>query len=341
VADTRLPFTRVIKGRYWRFRHKATGDRALPGQPGEEAFHSAYAELIAEAERVGRPRIVDRASFEWLIARYLASEEFAALADPTQRDYERTCELLKAELGEEPYRLATRAMIKTVRDDHAATPRKAHKIKQMASRLYSWADENELVPEGFNPAKGIRRLKRKGGEREIAVWSDAEIAMFLAAAPDFLRAPILIALYTGQRREDIARMTWNQFQGDIVRVRQSKTSALLDIACHPVLRMHLEELKKKRAGLIVCTTADGIAFTGQGLSEAIRRVVNKIPEMPRNRSLHGLRYAAGSRMDEAGCTVSEIEAVLGHRTFRMALKYASQRLRAKAAIGKLEQGNAS
>jgi len=41
-------------------------------------------------------------------------------------------------------------------------------------------------------------------------------------------------------------------------------------------------------------------------------------------------------MEEAGCGVAEIEAVLGHRTFRMALKYASQRLRAKAAIAKVE-----
>jgi hypothetical protein len=35
----------------------------------------------------------------------------------------------------------------------------------MASRLYSWADEGELVPEGFNPAAGVKRLKRKGGEQ--------------------------------------------------------------------------------------------------------------------------------------------------------------------------------
>ena len=52
--------------------------------------------------------------------------------------------------------------------------------------------------------------------------------------------------------------------------------------------------------------------------------------------MHGLRYAAGSKMEEAGCTVAEIESVLGHQTFKMALKYASQRLRAKAAIEKME-----
>jgi len=228
-------------------------------------------------------------------------------------------------------------MIKAVRDDHAATPRKAHKIKQMVSRLYSWADENDLVPEGFNPAGGIKKLKRKGGDREYVVWSDQEIAWFMAAAPEHVRTPALIALYTGQRREDVARMVWTQFQGDIVRVRQQKTTALLDIPCHPILKAHLEGLK--RSGVVICTVADGSAYTPNGLSQAIRRVVEKIPEMPNNRNIHGLRYAAGSTMDEAGCTVSEIESVLGHRTFKMALKYASQRLRAKTAIGKMAGGN--
>lgn len=345
MPETRLPFTYVVKGRYWRFRHRLTGNVPLPGRPGEPGFHEAYAAQMRLVEQRSQNKGPDKSSLAWLAERYEQSEEFASLADATQDDYLKTIKILKrpaAEggLGDQPYRYITRAMVKAVRDDHAATTRKAHKIKQMVSRLYSWADENELVPEGFNPAFKIKRLKRKGGEREIVVWSDAEIGWFLAAAPDHVRTPFLIALYTGQRRADVASMRWNQFQGDIVRVRQSKTTALLDIACHPVLRAHLEQRKERLLRetvrpITICTTAEGDAYTANGLSQAIRRVVEKVDDMPRNRSMHGLRYAAGSRMDEAGCTVSEIESVLGHRTFKMALKYASQRLRAKAAIGKL------
>lgn len=129
-------------------------------------------------------------------------------------------------------------------------------------------------------------------------------------------------------------MTWQQFQGDVIRVRQSKTTALLDIACHAALRRHLDKLPRK--GVVICTTAEGKAFTPNGLSGAVRRRVEALPDMPNNRSMHGLRYAAGSRMEEAGCTVAEIESVLGHQTFKMALKYASQRLRAAAAMAKME-----
>ena len=342
MAATELRYTYIAKGRYWRFRHKLTGDVALPNkrgvhwseQPQQPEFMTRYAELLAAVDRRDKVAPVSRASFAWLVGEYRRSAEFRELADATQLDYSRTLNLIVEELGEVRYAVATRNILKAVRDGHADTVRKAHKIKQMLSRLYSWADENDHVPAGFNPAKSIKRLKRKGGDREIVVWSDAEVDIFLATAPAHIVTPVLVALYTGQRREDVAKMTWQQFQGDVIRVRQSKTTALLDIACHSVMRRHLETLP--RTAVVICASADGAAYTAQGLSEALRRAVRKTAGLPNNRSMHGLRYAAGSRMEEAGCTVAEIESVLGHQTFKMALKYASQRLRAKAAMAKME-----
>ena len=344
MAATELRYTYIAKGRYWRFRHKSVGDIALPHvrglhyslQPQQAEFMRRYAELVEVVERRGAIKPPSRKSFAWLIGQYRASAEFKALADSTQLDYDRTLTLLADELGEVQFALATRAILKTVRDDHQATSRKAHKIKQMLSRLYSWADEQDLVPEGFNPAAGIKRLKRKGGDKEIIVWSEEEVDLFLATCPAHVLTAVLVALYTGQRREDVVRMTWTQFQGDIVRVRQSKTTTLLDIACHPALRRHLDAIRGIRKAGPICTTAEGKPYTANGLSQALRRAVGLTPGMPPNRSMHGLRYAAGSRMEEAGCTVAEIESVLGHQTFKMALKYASQRLRAKAAMAKME-----
>jgi integrase len=355
MAQTELRYTYLAKRRYWRFRHRLTGDVALPHvhelhpteQPHQPAFMARYAELLDVAERRAKALKPSAETFAWLIDRYRRSPEFLGLADATQDDYARTLALLRKPLdeggvGDVRFALATRAMLKAVRDDHRATVRKAHKVKQMLSRLYSWADEQELVPAGFNPAKGIKRLKRKGGEREIVVWSDAEVDLFLyARCGEAIATAVLIALYTGQRRADVQRMIWQQFQGDAIRVRQSKTTALLDIACHPVLRAHLEALRAARPDAkptdLICLTGEGRRYTPNGLSEALRRAVARTPGLPHNRSLHGLRYAAGSRMEEAGCTVGEIESVLGHQTFKMALKYATQRLRAKAALAKVEE----
>jgi integrase len=159
--------------------------------------------------------------------------------------------------------------------------------------------------------------------------------LFLAHCPEFLKTPILLALYTGQRREDVVRMLWSDFQGAFIRVRQSKTGEPLDIACHSDLRKHLGAAKTRFGGHIA-RTASGRPFTANSLSQAVRRVVNAIEGMPRDRSLHGLRYAAAARMDAAGCSVTETVAVMGHRTYQMAIKYMAQRRATEAARARQE-----
>lgn len=121
-----------------------------------------------------------------------------------------------------------------------------------------------------------------------------------------------------------------------MRVRQSKTGTLLDIACHPVLRAHLDLLPRRSIQIV--TNEKGKPMSAGAVAGAISREVARIPDMPKARSAHGLRYAAASRMEEGGASVAEIESVLGHRTFAMALKYATQRLRAKAGVAAMGRG---
>lgn len=345
MAATELKYTYLAKGKYWRFRHPITGDCKLPGQPGEKEFNRKYEELCAKVE--ARPEPASKDSWSWLIKRYRKSGEFRSLADSTQLDYGKTLDLIDEYLGAQPFRLTTRAMIKVVRDKFADQARKAHKIKQMTSRLYSWADEEELVPEGFNPAAKLKRIKRKGGSREYVCWSAYEFDMFFPRAIRSMKTAVMLARYTGQRAEDIVTMTWADFQGDMIRVRQSKTRTPLDIPCHSALRSYLDGLRRdldreKGRSILILTSGAGAPYNANSLSSAIGREVRKVAkdtEFPIERSIHGLRYMAGSDMDEAGCTVAEIESILGHQTFKMALKYASQRLRARAATAKREAKN--
>ncbi|WP_267380538.1 MULTISPECIES: tyrosine-type recombinase/integrase [unclassified Sphingomonas] len=328
-----LKYTYRVKGTYWRFR-RAELDVALPGSPGDAQFHARYAELLALAN--AKPKAApSRTSWAWLVGQYLTSAEFRALASETRDDYERTCDLIVVELGDQPFALTTRRMIKAVRDAYSDTPRKADKIRQMTSRLYSWADESELVPEGFNPVKGLKKLKHK--VNPYVPWSDEEIELFLDKAPAHALTPVLLALYTGQRASDVVAMTWNDYKGSTIRVRQDKTDEFLDIYCHPRLRDHLDRLKAtggKRAVVMSLSAADK-PYNGGSLSQALSRAIEAIEEMP-HRTMHGLRYAAAARLEEAGCTIAEISAVLGHRTYQMAMKYIEQRKAAKRAGEKLE-----
>ncbi|MEO9132777.1 MAG: tyrosine-type recombinase/integrase [Sphingomonas sp.] len=147
---------------------------------------------------------------------------------------------------------------------------------------------------------------------------------------------MMIALYTGQRASDVIAATWTQFKGSTIRVRQEKTGAMLDIPCHPKLRAHLEEVRgRDRKGVVMATSIEHRAYSGSGLSQSISRAIKMIDGMP-HRTMHGLRYAAAARLEEAGCTVSEIASILGHRTYQMAMKYIEQRKSAQRAIQKLE-----
>lgn len=340
MARTEIRYTYIAKGKYWRFRHKLIGDIPLPGQPGAAAFHERYAELTAMVARQKSIASPPRTSWRWLIKRYRESAEFRALADPTQLDYGRTLDILDAELGTEPFALTTTNMIRAVRDEHADQARKAHKIKQVASLLYTWADDHQHAPAGFNPAKALRRLKKKGGTKEYVCWSDPEFDLFMSKAIAPMRTAAMLARYTGQRAEDLARMVWSDYQGDMIRVRQNKTGTPLMIACPAPLQQYLSEMKRGRSGVVMLTSAAGAPYNANSLSSAMGREVRKIDGMPIDRSIHGLRYMSGADLEEAGCTVGQITAVLGHHAYQMAMKYATQRLRSREAAAKRDRNEA-
>lgn len=315
---------------YWRFRHPNYGESKLPGTPGDKAFHQRYVELLTAAERADPAPAPN--SFEWLVNRYLASAEYKALRPSTQGDYSDTCDLLKSidALKSLPYRLIDRTVIKTIRDSYADTPRKAHKIKQVVSRLYGWADEEGLVADGYNPAKGIKRLKVR--PKPIEPWLDDEIARYLSEATEFEALPVMIGLYTGQRREDVAEMRWNQWQGDTIRCRQSKTGALIDIPCHHKLRTFLERVERK--AVTICYTSTGRATNAGRLSGIVNRRLTRAGI--KDRSFHGLRYSFAALLEEAGGTVEEGMSILGHHAWQMSVKYMVQRKRSKRAMEKME-----
>jgi integrase len=315
-----LPYTYVIrtKGKeYWRFRRGQLHTK-LPGGPGDDAFHARYADLLRLSQ--SKPTLAPAdGSIRSLTKAYRRSAEFGLLRPSTRLDYERTLDLIDAELGDEPYRFITTKMVKQVRDELAVTPRKAHKFKQMVSRLYTWAAEDSRVKEGTNPAAKFAKLKAR--QRTIVPWSDEEIALFLSEAPAHLRLAVTLLLYTGQRVEDVASMEWMQYQTAYIRVRQSKTDEPLEVAVHPKLRALLDPVKIRKGR--ICKSAAGRPYTANALRKAISDQCAMIDGMP-PRSPHGLRYAAAGMLEEAGCTIGEITSIIGHRTYQMAMKYASE-----------------
>ena len=57
----------------------------------------------------------------------------------------------------------------------------------------------------------------------------------------------LLLQYTAQRPSDVLAMTWPQYSGTAIRLRQEKTKALLDVPTHPALSEYLDGLPRVAA----------------------------------------------------------------------------------------------
>jgi integrase len=174
---------------------------------------------------------------------------------------------------------------------------------------------------------------------EYRSWTDDELAAFEAKWPLGTRERLAyaLALYTGQRKGDLLRMTWGHVEGDWIRVAQQKTGKRLRVPMHPELKAVLAA----RAGAISSAPLLPLKSRhfGTVMKAAIAAAIDDDACV-----LHGLRKAATRRLAEAGCTAHEIMSITGHATLAMVQKYAkdaNQTRLARAAMTKLEDdGNA-
>jgi integrase len=103
--------------------------------------------------------------------------------------------------------------------------------------LQAWARCSEPVCE-----RGGRLYR---GSRTDKIWTDDDEAAFMKTAPKHLHLPLLLALWTGQRQGDLLRLTWSAYDGETIRLRQSKTGARVSIPVGTPLKDRPHELEPK------------------------------------------------------------------------------------------------
>lgn len=286
-----------------------------------------YARGRAEPERQ------DTGSIAALLTAYRGSPEWAAKAHQTRAVYNaylRPWEddrLSRAQVAGIKRRdiLTIRDAIASARGNGAATG-----FAKITAALFGFALDRGWIE--YSPAARIKSLP--GGH--LADWGEAAIATALARLPEPYRRVVALAVYTGQRRGDLVAMTWGQYDGHTIRLRQGKTGALMALPVHPNLKTELDCWKRERASVAILTAPRGQPWTAQHLSREMKRELEAIGL--RGINVHGLRKAAARRLAEAGCSAHEIAAVTGHRTLAMVQLYtaaADQERLAGAAVVRL------
>jgi integrase len=272
-----------------------------------------------------------------LVKAYQRSPEWAALAPASRsfyaiyiRDIEgmgavRATDLKRREI------LEVRDAIRAARG-----PAAAQAFIRTISTLFSWGVEREWVEH--NPASSIKALP--GGH--LRAWTRDEAARAIELLPEYLRRVVILALYTGQRRGDLAVLPWSAFDGETIRLKQQKTGVRLAIPAHPTLKAHLKTWREGATSPVILTNHAGLPWNPKMITQHMARALAVIG-LPRDINVHGLRKLAAANLADFGCSVHEIAAITGHKTLAMVQFYtqsADQERLAVAAIHRLQtRGN--
>lgn len=324
------------------FRAPGGNRTPLPLPVGSPEFMDAYNDALAshpKRERkmtsvaLHKPR-----SLAALITEYRKSARYQSIKASTKGAYNGPLQWLADRYGEQSITDLTRGDVIRIQGRKASDGNAASNTVLKVLRILV----AHAIDLGWRQTDPTLRIK-KMPEGEHSAWTDDEHAQFEARWPVGTpeRLGYALALYTGQRRGDVAGMTWADVDPirRAVRVVQEKTGTKLAIPLHRDLWATLEAYPRDKVALMA--TSRGGRYTtesfGNLMADAIRAA-----KLPRHCKLHGLRKSAGVRLAEVGCSTKEIMAVLGHRTMSQAAHYTKQAEQvklARSAMDRLEKGS--
>jgi integrase len=324
---------RLANGERVTYYYAWRGGPRLVGEPGTSEFLLSY-----EAALRNR-RTPDPSRFRSIIAGYRASAEFAKLRDRSAEDYSRHLAKIEAAFGDLPMAAlddprVTRDLLDW-RDKVAQSSLcQADNGWKVLMRVISWARGGGLTT--YRPPERIERLYHV--DRSEKIWSDEQVASFMAVAPVTLQRALVLALETGQRQGDLLILPWSAYDGTWIKLVQGKTGRRVHVPVTKRLRSVLENTP--RIGPVILANGHGRPWAQHGFQNAWKKAMRKAGI--EDRTFHDLRGTAVTRLSEAECTPQEIATITGHslRDIGAILDRYSARTEklAVAAIAKLERG---
>lgn len=175
------------------------------------------------------------------------------------------------------------------------------------------ACEWDLLRE--NPAIKIDLPKIPEGR--IRYLSPSELHAILAAAPEWMRAPIALAAFTGMRRGEILKLRWMDIDLANCRVylRETKNGALRVLPLNSLAVRVFESVPLGGPADAVFPGVDPARLT-----VATKRLFAKFKI--HDASFHSLRHTAASWLTMQGVDLYTVGKILGHKTPRMTQRYA-------------------
>jgi integrase len=327
---------------------------------GTPSFIEAYREAIEALDRVNGhrdgtrgPTAASPGTVGWLMAKYLGSAEFKALAPASRRarramldecareprrpnapkDVTRDC----------PLRAFNSPYVKMLRDRVASKPGAAANRMKHLSAVFGWAIENGVGGVAVNPVRDVRSIKKKSGG--FYTWTEADVEKFEAFYPIGTKPRLALALllYSGSRRQDMVTFGRQHIRDGWLRFVPKKTLYKRNrLSEKPVLPVLADIIARSPCGdLTFLQTEYGKAFTPAGFGGWFRDKCNAagLPKC----TAHGLRKAGATRAAENGATDRELMALFDWDSPSMAAVYtkaASQKRLAQQSVHLMQRERA-
>ncbi|KNG95020.1 tyrosine-type recombinase/integrase [Pseudaestuariivita atlantica] len=188
-------------------------------------------------------------------------------------------------------------------------------VLTVAENQYQW------IPE--NPMRRVPLLKEAQGRDRVL--SNIEIQRLLAACSEIvdrrLEVIVLLALTSAMRRGEIMGLTWDRVFLDqgLLKIEEPKNGQRRMVTVLP-------EVVAKMAELDVDGGRDGLVFPNKTLTGAwdFKKSWQKVLQQADldDFRFHDLRHTAAKLIAKSGGSVPQIATILGHKSFKMASRYA-------------------
>ncbi|MEJ6501703.1 MAG: tyrosine-type recombinase/integrase [Rhodobacterales bacterium] len=205
-------------------------------------------------------------------------------------------------------------------------PSAANTVKKNLSMLFNFAIKRSMGIT-FNPARYAERLKVNPDGYHT--WTDQEIARFKKHHPKGSKArlALMLFLWTGAARQDVAAMGWQNIKGNRIEYRRGKTKIEASLPIHPELASELALVSRDQ--LLFLTHGKGLAYKPETLGNWFKcqclAAGNPVC------SAHGLRKALATLMANEGKSPDEIRSVMAHKTNQEGSTYTRRADRARLA----------
>lgn len=249
-----------------------------------------------------------------LINDYYRSSAYRGLTTNSKTIYKYGLEKLIDELGDREADQIKRSDLIKFSEKFSKTPAAVNVSLRAISVVFTYGMDHDVVQ--FNPASRMKKMKVGSHKR----WSIMDVKKLVGTNDRRVSTAVALAWYTGQREGDILSMKWADYKDGHLRISQQKTKVELKIKVHPDLVGYLDGIRgdspddhyivsgAKRLN----PSTFRFAFKQRAMDVGVKKV------------FHGIRKGVACALAESGRPISEIAAMLGHKSIRMTAYYVEQ-----------------